>query len=119
MRILCADDNPDIGELYQKILSRGGHEVDCVYDGQTAWEMLSSGPVVYDLVFVDYQMPRLNGGEIVRRLRKIGFPGRVVVQSGFLTPEMEREFQEEFKVDRIVHKPIGFQTVTNLVAEWA
>ena len=35
----------------------------------------------FDLVITDYQMPSLDGAELVRKLRKNGFPGAVVVFS--------------------------------------
>ena len=116
MKILCADDNEWIGGLYRQILARAGHEVESVTNGQAAWELLANDLDRFGMVIVDYQMPWLNGLEIVQRLRREGYGGRIIVQSGFLTPEMERKF-EGLKVDRIVHKPIGFQTITDLVAE--
>lgn len=116
MKILCADDNEWIGGLYRQILARGGHQVESVTNGQVAWDMLADDMDAFGMVIVDYQMPWLNGYEIVQRLRREGYRGRIVVQSGFLTPEMERKF-EGLKVDRIVHKPIGFETIMNLVAD--
>jgi CheY-like chemotaxis protein len=118
VKILCADDNEWIGGLYQQILARSGHQVHPVTDGQAAWDCLSADLNAFDLVILDFQMPWLSGLEIVKRLRRDNYRGKIVVQSGFLTPDLARQL-EAFKVDRIVHKPIGFETITNLVAELA
>jgi len=116
MKILCADDNEWIGELYRHILAKVGHEVHIVTDGQAAWDLLAADLSAFDLVILDIRMPRLNGLELVSRLKRAGYGGRVVVQSGFLTNEVERALKA-FKVDRIIHKPIRLSTLLEVVSE--
>ena len=116
VNILCADDNEWIGDLYQNILAKIGHQVRSVMDGQAAWDLLAADLSAFDMVILDYQMPGLTGLEIVRRLSRDGYPGRIVVQSGFLTPEIEQALAA-YKVDRIIYKPIGLPTIINVVSE--
>jgi two-component system response regulator TctD len=116
MKILCADDNEWIAELYQHILAKLGHEVRSVSDGQAAWDLLAADLGAFDLVFLDYQMPKLNGLELVSRLKRAGYRGRVVVQSGFLTPDGESALKA-LNVDRILHKPFGLAEVLQIMSE--
>ena len=89
MRILVVDDEPPIVQLCVKILARAGHEVDGVTSGEDALARLTSTPV--DLLVVDYNMPELNGIEVIRRARTLQ-PGLKVVM---ITAPRTREAAEE------------------------
>jgi CheY-like chemotaxis protein len=116
LRILCAEDHEQICELLKKVLSDAGHHVECVFDGQAAWERLSADPLGFEVLITDYQMPCLNGLDLVRKVRGTAFAGRIVVESGNLTPEIEAAFHA-LKVDRIVRKTFRPEFITELIAE--
>ena len=65
-RILIADDNADMRRYLERLLAPW-HEVRCVADGEAALRSIESDPP--DLVLSDVMMPRLDGIELVRRLR--------------------------------------------------
>jgi len=118
LRILCAEDHEQICELLKKVLSDAGHHVECVFDGQAAWERLSADPLAFDVLITDYQMPCLSGLELVQKVRDTAFDGWIVVESGNLTPEIEAAFNA-LKVDRIVRKTFRPEFITELIAELA
>ena len=89
MRILVVDDEPPIVQLCVKILARAGHEVDGVTSGEDALARLTS--TLVDLLVVDYNMPELNGIEVIRRARTFQ-PGLKVVM---ITAHRTREAAEE------------------------
>jgi DNA-binding response OmpR family regulator len=71
-RILCVEDNPEIGKLLSEQLAAAGHACDWVTDGEAALTALwsdASGPC-YDLVMLDLMLPRMDGLEVCRRLRR-------------------------------------------------
>ncbi|SDF64116.1 DNA-binding response regulator, OmpR family, contains REC and winged-helix (wHTH) domain [Onishia taeanensis] len=71
-RILCVEDNPEIGKLLSEQLAAAGHDCDWVTDGEAALTALLgdvSGPR-YDLVMLDLMLPRMDGLEVCRRLRR-------------------------------------------------
>lgn len=71
-RILCVEDNPEIGKLLSERLGASGHVCDWVTDGEAALTALCSdgaGPR-YDLVMLDLMLPRMDGLEVCRRLRR-------------------------------------------------
>jgi CheY-like chemotaxis protein len=117
LRILCAEDHELICELLKKVLSDAGYDVECVFDGQAAWELLSANPSAFDVLITDHQMPRLSGLDLVQKLRQTAFAGRIVVESGNLTPELEAAFLA-LRVDRIVRKPIRPEFIAELIAEF-
>jgi two-component system phosphate regulon response regulator PhoB len=68
--VLVADDDPDILALVRLRLERDGYEVLSAPDGETALDLaLARTP---DLALLDVMMPRLDGYEVARRLRRHG-----------------------------------------------
>ena len=70
MRLLVAEDERDMNRLLAEALKRAGYSVDCCYDGEEAWDYVQSAG--YDAVLLDIMMPRLNGYEVLRRMREAG-----------------------------------------------
>jgi DNA-binding response OmpR family regulator len=68
LRILVADDDRVVRRIVVTKLSGLGYEVTDVEDGQEALDLLESG-FVPDLLITDSLMPRLNGLQLVRRVR--------------------------------------------------
>lgn len=82
LRILVAEDEPEIRFFLREILGQLGAEVIPAVDGEDAWNLWSLlGP--FDLLLTDQRMPRLTGMELLQRVRRDrpGFP--VVVMSGY------------------------------------
>ena len=74
MRILVVDDEPAVRESLRRALQLEGYEVELAGDGQEALERLSENDV--DAVVLDVSMPRLDGLEACRRLRRTATPSR-------------------------------------------
>ena len=66
-QILLVDDDQILLQLGSTALSRVGFHVDIATDGQHAFDLLSL--TAYDLVITDLQMPRVDGLELIRRIR--------------------------------------------------
>jgi DNA-binding response OmpR family regulator len=67
MRVLVVDDNRDIVELLQRILSLEGHDVLIARDGLEALQQEAAGQP--DLVILDVNLPALDGWEVCRRIK--------------------------------------------------
>ena len=81
-RILIGDDSPAVCETLAAVLQDLGHEVRTANDGQETVDVATAW--MPDLVFLDINMPKLNGYEAARRLRS-QFPSsamRLVMISG-------------------------------------
>jgi len=74
-RILMAEDNDINAEIAIEVLSMLGIEVDWAHNGKEAVEkMESSAPGYYDCIFMDVQMPVMNGLEAAAEIRKLQRP---------------------------------------------
>ncbi len=69
MKILIAEDDPVSRKILQTVLERLGHSVTVNEDGQQAWESFEKEPV--DSVISDWMMPRMDGLELCRKIRKL------------------------------------------------
>src|SRR5690606_9247027 len=65
--ILLIDDDYELGELLQEYLSMEGFALSAVQDGETGLQKALSGD--YDLVLLDVMLPKMNGFEVLKRLR--------------------------------------------------
>ena len=67
MRILIAEDERNLAEALSVFFEKNQFSVDTVFDGQAAYDYAVSGG--YDAIILDVMMPRLDGVEVLRRLR--------------------------------------------------
>lgn len=67
-RVLLADDEPGIRKVVRDALEKAGHEVETAADGEEACRLLEEGK--FDLVVTDLTMPKVDGLELVRRIRR-------------------------------------------------
>ena len=67
-RVLVVDDSLTVRELEKKLLQSRGYEVEIAVDGMDAWNAARSGH--FDLAITDVDMPRMDGIEFVRLIKK-------------------------------------------------
>ena len=69
-RVLVVDDEPAVRRALERALRLENHDVTLAADGEEALDALASAPA--DAVILDILMPKLDGLEVCRRLRKAG-----------------------------------------------
>ena len=70
MRILVAEDEVDLNRLLCRALERAGYSVDACFNGEEVMTYLLGAE--YDCLLLDVMMPRMDGYEVVRRVRDGG-----------------------------------------------
>lgn len=68
MRLLIAEDEKDLADALCVLFEKNQFSVDTVGDGFSAYEYASSGE--YDAIILDIMMPKLNGIDVLKRLRE-------------------------------------------------
>jgi two-component system, chemotaxis family, chemotaxis protein CheY len=105
LRILYADDMPELLSLMSAVLAHEGYDVETVDSGNEALQRLRDAHHGFDLLITDHHMPGINGLELVRQTRDLHYPGKIVVFSSELSEEVHDQYRR-FAVDAILPKPI-------------
>ena len=104
LKILIAEDDRELRQLFTHVLLKHGYTVTGVFDGQEALDALEND--YYDLIISDIMMPRVDGYELVRQLREVKNTTPVLMitaKDGF--DDMRMGFQSG--VDDYMVKPIN------------
>ncbi|SDB34044.1 DNA-binding response regulator, OmpR family, contains REC and winged-helix (wHTH) domain [Ruminococcaceae bacterium FB2012] len=77
MRLLLAEDERELSNALCAILKHNNYSVDAVYDGADAWAYGRTGD--YDGIILDIMMPKMNGIEVLQKLRAEGIKSPVLI----------------------------------------
>jgi two-component system, sensor histidine kinase and response regulator len=89
-------------------------EIDCAENGAEAVRKFSEAPGCYDLIFMDIQMPEMDGYEATRRIRALDMPKAKSIPIIAMTANVFREDVEkciEAGMNSHVGKPLDFDEV--------
>jgi CheY-like chemotaxis protein len=107
MRILIADDKPEIVKLISAYLTKRGHAVQTAMDGQQAVELLEKNE--YDVAFFDHNMPEVTGLELVKFVKSKGFKTKTVMLTGY--PSMKDFLARSVGADAYLSKPFQLEDI--------
>jgi CheY-like chemotaxis protein len=109
--ILVVEDIADLQYLFREQLERAGpYSVRTADDGVEAMEMIEESPP--DLIFLDLNLPHLDGQEVARRTRELDPSLPIVIVSGYDVPE---EF-DDLLVDDYLVKPFSGERLAEAAA---
>jgi len=114
-RILLAEDNRDVQQLLRIHLEKRGFQVMVVADGREAVAMLERER--FHLVFMDYNMPEMDGPEATRRVRQKGDRTPIIA----LTAHSRKEMIDHFVasgVDDYLCKPFKQKQLVAVLEKW-
>lgn len=110
-KILVVDDEPDITSSIKNGLQRKGFEVDTYNDPTDA--LSNFKPNTYDLLLIDIRMPKMNGFELYREVKKKSSDVRICFFTAFEVYYDEfRKMFPNLEVKCFIRKPI---TISDLV----
>ena len=112
--VLLVEDMEINREVVQALLESTQLEIDCAENGAQAVRMFSKAPGRYGLIFMDIQMPEMDGYEATRRIRAMKIPEAVKIPIIAMTANVFREDIEKCLhagMDAHVGKPIDFEEV--------
>lgn len=114
MRILIADDEPDILEIISYNLGKEGYEIHTAKDGNEAIEKAKQ--LNPDLIILDVMMPKKTGMEVCQILRTQPlFQKTLIIFLTALSDEASQIKGLEFGADDYVNKPISPKVLTSRV----
>ena len=114
-RLMVVEDEPSMLAVLREVLETEGFEVYCASDGVEALDMLKRNPLP-DLIISDVMMPRMDGFELLRRVRRID--AMVNVPFMFLTARSEQSevsVGKSLGADDYIPKPFNYQELLTVV----
>ena len=114
LTILVADDSIDVRNLMEIYLEEGGYKVIGACNGKEAISLaIEAKP---DLIFMDMQMPIVNGYEAVQQLRKINFTQPIIALSGSSLVH-DHSYALEVGCNKYLLKPVSPESLLTTVKQ--
>ncbi len=116
LRILLAEDNPINQAVVVRMLEKMGHQIEIAHNGQQAVKILGSG--TFDLVFMDVQMPVMDGLSATRSIRdrESSTGGRIpIIAMTAHAMKGDRERCLEAGMDGYLSKPINSRSIEQML----
>ncbi len=106
-RILFVDDEEPIALLGARILRDLGYQVTVTTSSVEALSLFAGALQEFDLVVTDFAMPKMNGGELISRLKQLRPDIAVILLSGFNEEVINSEQSRRLGVNEYVRKPFS------------
>lgn len=116
LHILVVDDDPVCLKVTQRLLTKLGHKVKVCSQSESVEELVKTEQ--FDLIFMDCQMPELDGYEASRLLRRAGFSGPIVALTAN-TALADRRRCVESGMTAVVAKPASLAKLQHTVNRYA
>jgi signal transduction histidine kinase len=113
-RLLLVEDMEVNREIVVSLLEPTGIDIDCAKNGAEAVAMFTGEPERYDMIFMDVQMPEMDGYEATRRIRASGLPRAGAIPIVAMTANVFREDVERCLAAGMndhIGKPMDFYEV--------
>jgi CheY-like chemotaxis protein len=128
LKILVAEDHPDTAKVYKVTLEDRGHWAtiatngeDClkVYHEEYQRVILRSNPKEhiqpFDVVVLDYKMPKINGIEVAKEILAVNSRQRIVLASAYLQDTLINSIQHLKQIVEILNKPFSRQVLLDTI----
>jgi two-component system, sensor histidine kinase and response regulator len=118
VRILLAEDNPVNQKLALMMLGKAGYKLEVASNGKEAVAKFTESPDDYDLIFMDVQMPEMDGKAATQTLRRLGFNDVPIVAMTAHAMKGDREMCLEAGMNDYITKPIKRETVFGMIKKY-
>lgn len=122
LRVLVAEDNPTNIEVVSRMLKlEDVYDVTIAKDGQEAYELVKANMennLYFDLIFMDIQMPNLDGLQSTRLIRKMGYSAPIVALTAFSEESNIKDCMES-GMNEFLSKPIRRPALKQVLKKFA
>lgn len=122
LRVLVADDNSTNIEVVSRLLKlEDVYDVAIAKDGQEAYDLVKANMEInqhFDVIFMDIQMPNLDGLQSTRLIRKMGYSAPIVALTAFSEESNVKECIES-GMNEFLSKPIRRPALKQVLAKFA
>ncbi|MBA3750909.1 MAG: response regulator [Nitrosopumilus sp.] len=137
MKVLIAEDDPDIALTYKLGLERKNHQVTTLINGedclkryneelhrmtfnpesnQSSYCSLANNPP-FDIVLLDYKMPQIDGLEVAKEILSINPHQRIIFASAYVKQTLEESVKILNQVVELIQKPFTIHELINTIED--
>ena len=125
MRILIAEDEPDIAMQYKIVLEEKNHEVVITENGEACLKaydealkrMPKSGGNPFDAVVLDYRMPKKNGMQVAKEILAANPHQRIIFASAYVKDTLVDSIKELRQVVELMQKPFELDALVGTLED--
>lgn len=118
IHILLAEDNAINRKLASYMLTKAGYQLTVAENGKDAVNKLTFAPDKYDLLFMDINMPEMDGVEATHVIRENGFHDIPIIAMTARSMKGDREKFLSYGMNDYIAKPMKREMVVEMVEKW-
>ncbi|QUC65673.1 response regulator [Nitrosopumilus sp. K4] len=124
IKLLIAEDEPHILEIYKEWLKFENKEVVTASDGQKCLEIYKKEhnyakennlPEYFDVVILDHVMPKMTGVQVAQEILKINSNQRIIFASGQIQKILSESISRLNKVVEMIQKPFSIEALDDMI----
>ena len=119
LKILLAEDNIVNQNLVKIMLSKAGHHVELASNGREAIKKISMTNNTFDLIFMDVQMPVMDGMVATKVIRSRGYVDIPIIALTAGAMEEDRIKCLKAGMDDYLAKPVKLEVIKEIIDKWA
>ena len=127
MKILIAEDEPDLLTQYKTILEESNHQVSIAEDGEIGISLYSEAfdkmspdgtdQMPFDVVILDYQMPNKNGLDVAKEILALCPKQRIIFASAYVQETLADSITNLKQIVELLQKPFGLQALIDTIED--
>jgi CheY-like chemotaxis protein len=129
VKILIAEDEADVLDLYKGALERNGHSVILALNGEEALKVYQSSigehdskagrtnDSPFDVVVLDYKMPKKNGMEVAKSIFALNPRQRIIFASAFVKDTLVESVRKLDQIVELIQKPFELKTLVDTIED--
>jgi CheY-like chemotaxis protein len=128
MEILIAEDEKDISFGYKEALEERGHSVIIATNGEECLKIYkkrlknganqaSSSQLPFDVVILDYKMPKKNGLQVAKEIFSVRPKQRVIFASAYVKSTLEESLKELEQIVEVMQKPFNVSSLIDTIED--
>lgn len=122
MKILIADDEPDLLSQFKTVLEDGGHTVATANDGEDcvmaySREFAAHPEKTFDVVVLDYSMPKMNGLDAAKEILGLSPSQRIIFASAYVQETLVDSIRNLKQIVELLQKPFSLQDLVDTIED--
>ena len=124
MRLLVAEDDPHILELYKEWLKFENKDVVTAEDGQKCLDIYkkehqfsqeNNQKEFFDVIILDHDMPKLTGVQVAKEILKLNPNQRIIFASGYVEKILSESIVKLNKAIEVIEKPFSIEILNQMI----